>query len=281
MTGLYLTDLADWLRAGGLDVVEYDGWRTRARSSGGFPAMPLGVQWHHTASAGPNPQADCDYMWRTSSSRPVGNVYLARDGRVWVGAAGAANTAGKGGPYRLSRGTVPVDQANTRTFAVEAANDGVGQPWPQVQIDAYFTLSNVLNARFGNQPGDLFTHADWTLAAGGYRKIDPAVAGAVEGPWQPRPTNTSNTWNVDDVRVEAARRATTAPPDNGGDDMALTDDDIARIATAVWQRAVALKTGEPGETRPAGDLLGWTHANAAQAKDQIVAHRGTVEPAGP
>ena len=51
MTGIYYVDAADWLRAIGITVVEVDGWQTRARSSGGFPAGgALGIQWHHTAS---------------------------------------------------------------------------------------------------------------------------------------------------------------------------------------------------------------------------------------
>ena len=212
MGSLYLTDLDEWLRADGLDIVEYDGWQQRARSSGGFNAMPLGVQWHHTASSGSNPRGDCDYNWRNSGDRPIGNLYLATDGTVWIGAAGAANTAGKGGPYPFSRGTVPVDQGNTTTFAIEAANNGVGQAWPQDQIDAYFILSNCLNRHFGNDLADLFTHADYTLKQGSYRKIDPAVAANVQGPWKPRSANGSGTWNVSDVQAEARKRGGSTPP---------------------------------------------------------------------
>lgn len=212
MAGIYYVELADWCSEEGLSVVQYSGWQTRARSSGGFPSTPLGVQWHHTAGSGSNPQADCDWMWRNSSDRPIGNIYLARDGKVWIGAAGAANTAGKGGPYPLSRGTVPQDQGNTRTFAIEAANSGVGQAWPQAQIDAYFKLSNMLNRRFGNKPTDLFTHADYTFRQGSYRKIDPATAAAVQGPWKPRSVNSSGSWNVSDVQSEASKRSGTTPP---------------------------------------------------------------------
>jgi hypothetical protein len=47
-----------------------------------------------------------------------------RDGAVWLIAAGAANTAGKGGPLTLSRGTVPLDSGNSTTWAWEVANGG-------------------------------------------------------------------------------------------------------------------------------------------------------------
>ena len=128
-------------------------------------------------------------MFRNADDAPIGNMLLARDGSAWLGAAGAANTAGKGGPLTLSRGTVPVDGANSRTWAIEAANNGVGEPWPAVQIDAYFAISNELNRRFGNTPDDVFNHATWAPG----RKIDPATAGAVPGLWRPSSSTSAGT----------------------------------------------------------------------------------------
>jgi hypothetical protein len=208
MTGIYYVEAADWLRSVGLTVVEVKGWQTRARSSGGFAAPPLGVAWHHTASQ-TTIQNDTNWEYFYSDVRPIGNMTLARNGDIWIGAAGAANTQGKGGPVTLSRGTIPIDGGNTRAWAIEVCNNGVGEPWPRVQIDAYFAASNELNRRFGNKPTDIFTHAFWTPG----RKIDPAKASAVLGPWQPRPTNSSGTWNNDDIRAECSKRATaTTPP---------------------------------------------------------------------
>ena len=97
-------------------------------------------------------------MINGSTDAPVGNMLFDRDGIVWPVAAGASNCAGKGGPARFSRGVIPLDQGNTHGWQIEAANNGVGEPWPQAQIDAYFAVSNALNARFGNQPGDVITH---------------------------------------------------------------------------------------------------------------------------
>lgn len=211
MTGIYYVEAADWLRAIGLTVVEVKGWQTRARSSGGFASPPLGVQWHHTASQS-SPEGDTNWQFFNSDDAPIGNMTLMRDGSVWIGAAGAANTAGKGGPLTLSRGTIPVDGANSRTWAIEVANSGVGEPWPAVQIDAYFAASNELNRRFGNLPTDVFSHAlgagdGWTS-----RKIDPATAAAVQGSWRPRSVNSSGTWSLADIRAECSRRAGTKPP---------------------------------------------------------------------
>lgn len=215
--GRYYTEAADVLRAAGLVVVEYEGWQSRARSSGGFAHAPLGIQWHHTASS-TSPINDASYQAEGSDDSPIGNMTIMRDGAVWLIAAGAANTAGKGGPlHGLSRGVVPLDSANSTTWAIEVANNGVGERWPQVQVDAYFAASNALNALFGNLPSDVFTHAlgagdGWTS-----RKVDPAVAESVEGPWQPARVNSSGTWSLAYIRGEAVNRAAAQPlpPDPG------------------------------------------------------------------
>jgi LysM repeat protein len=216
MGSLYYTDAAQLLRNAGLTVVEYSGWQTRARSSGGFSNPPLGVQWHHTASK-TSPENDVSWQANGSDDAPIGNGTIMRDGSVWLIAAGAANTAGKGGPLTLSRGTVPLDSGNSTTWAWEVANNGVGEPWPQVQIDAYFIASNVMNKRFGNKPTDVFTHALGTGNGWTSRKVDPATAAAVQGPWKPRSVTSSGTWSLDDIRSECSRRAggSVPPPEPG------------------------------------------------------------------
>jgi N-acetylmuramoyl-L-alanine amidase-like protein len=227
MGALYYVDAARWLRAVGLTVYESDGWQTRARSSGGFAAPPLGIQWHHTASS-TTPANDVHWQTEGCDDAPVGNMTIMRDGSIWMIAAGAANTAGKGGPLTLSRGTVPQDSGNSTTWAIEVANNGVGERWPAVQIDAYFTATIELNRHFENRPDDVFTHA---LGAGdGWtdRKIDPATAAAVEGPWRPRSVTSSGTWSLDDIRAELRIRAldvdpdpTPTPPEPEDDDMVI------------------------------------------------------------
>jgi hypothetical protein len=214
---IYYVELLDVLTAAGCTVAENSttaGWQTRARSSGGFAAPPLGVQWHHTASQ-TSPANDLSYMIDGCPDAPVGNLLLDRTGTFWPIAAGAANTAGKGGPLTLSRGTVKTDSANSTTFAIEAANAGTGvEPWPTVQIDAYFAGSNALNELFGNLPTDVFSHAlgDGDCPGWTDRKIDPATADTVEGPWQPRSVTSSGTWALEDIRAECSRRAGTPPP---------------------------------------------------------------------
>jgi N-acetylmuramoyl-L-alanine amidase len=218
MSGRYLTDLADICRAAGLDVVEVDGWQTRARSSGGYAdGRPWCVMWHHTASS-TSPANDVSYIVTGSPDAPLANLYLSRDPTVYVCAAGATNTNGKGGPLPVSRGTVPADSMNTYAIGIEAQNDGTGQPWPQQQIDAYFTLSDALTDGYGLAADDVASHNVWAPD----RKIDPATANAVQGPWQPGSINSSGTWSVGDLRGECRRRSSTTPPPTPtppGDDM--------------------------------------------------------------
>jgi len=106
MNGEALTWLPDVLRAAGLTVVEQDGWENRSRSSGGFiNGAPFAVFWHHTASK-TSPENDAEYMSHGSDSRPIANLMIDRTGKVWVLAAGATNTNGKGQKLSFSRGTV-------------------------------------------------------------------------------------------------------------------------------------------------------------------------------
>lgn len=209
MGSQYLTWLADELRAAGLKVVEYGGWQTRARSSGGYDSgKPLCCMWHHTAS-NTSPQNDADYMCKNSGDRPIANILVARDGEVWVLAAGATNTNGKGNSLPFSRGSVPSNNMNTHALGMEIANSGTGEEYPQAQIDSAFIVSNVVNRKMGNQPSDVATHQRYAPD----RKIDPARGGAtVQGTFHPSEVNSSGSWNVTDLINECGTRASGRPP---------------------------------------------------------------------
>ena len=210
MTGKYLVDLVDVLRAAGIgDVHPYPGWQTRARKSGGYAdGRPWAIFWHHTASSETTTaKAAADYCTIYNEFAPVANIVLGPTGEIWVCAAGCTNTEGKGGPQTFSLGTIPKDSANTYAISIEAVNSGTGQVWPQRQIDQYFRINTALTRAYGLAPTDCATHTSWTPG----RKVDPATAAAVRGPWSPRSINGSGSWSLDDIRSEAARRATPAP----------------------------------------------------------------------
>lgn len=240
MTGIYYNgvdgpDMVAAARAAGMSVRESattDGWQRRARSSGGFSSPPLGVFWHHTASS-TSPANDLAYMIDGCDDAPVGNWLVDRAGDCWPIAAGASNCAGQGGPATFTRGTIPADAGNTRGWQIEAANAGTGEePWPAAQVDAFFGLSNVLNALAGNSPRDVITHA---LGAGdGWtdRKIDPATAAAVAGPWVPRSVTSSGTWSLYDIANECAARSGDQEDDMTDDQLRAITDRLDRIAAA-------------------------------------------------
>ena len=220
MGSRYLTEMARWFRDAGLRVVEYDGWPTRARSSGGFDGdRPWCVMWHHTASD-TTPLNDASYMCHGSSDRPIANVLIARDGEVWVLAGGATNTNGKGQGFATSKGQVPKDSMNTYAVGVEIANNGVGQAFPREQIDAAFLVSVTLTARLGLQPTDACQHQFYAPD----RKIDPATAEAVQGPWQPNDINSSGTWSQGDLHAELiARSEQPEPPPDEEEDVQVCE----------------------------------------------------------
>lgn len=275
MTGRYLTDMPAVLRAAGLTVVEVDGWSTRARKSGGYAdSRPWVVMWHHTASQ-TTPDNDVSYIIGADTA-PISNLYLARDGRVYVCAAGATNTNGQGGPFTVSRGTVPVDKMNEYAVSIEMANSGVGEPFPQVQIDSAFTASIALTNWLGLRPTDVGTHVAWTT-----RKIDPATAAAVQGPWKPRSINSSGSWNLDDLRAELTARAAQTPPPTKEDDQmylaTLTDGTVVVVGSAV--RPVSSDEIAPGGPyadlpryvpNPSSYWHGWLAAGSAEYAARVM-----------
>ena len=192
----------------------------------------LGVGYHHDASSSSSDEGSSDaYGWLYADDKPIGAMRLHRDGRLVIGAAGATNTMGRGAPLECSSGTVPLDRGNQTLIAIEAANNGVGEPWPQVQLDAYVALVGGLCDWYGFDPyRDVYSHAEYCKPTCPGRKIDPA------GPTPSRPaiggTTGAATWSTPAFRDAVAA---WRPPPTGEDDP-VTDDDVTRIAEAVWRR---------------------------------------------
>lgn len=224
----YLTDLADVLRGAGLDVVELDGWQFRSRGSGGYDSgRPTHVMVHHTASPpSASGASDANYCAYYDEDAPLSNLCLDRDGCWWILAGGATNTNGKGGPLD----GVPADSMNTHSIGVEA-NGGYGYSWPDVQQDSYVRGVATLCQRYGIRY--VRGHVEWAPT----RKVDPAG--------QSRWASGAATWNLNAFRndVTAAQSGQTEGTD---DDMPLSDDDVQRIADAVWSKMIdTTGSGEP------------------------------------
>jgi hypothetical protein len=165
----YLTELAEVCRRTGWPVIEVDGWQTRARGSGGYgDAKPDHVIVHHTAS-GPSSDGwpDVNYMTHTHDDAPLCNLYLSRDGTIWVCAAGATNTNGKGSD---PCGITANDSMNSSAIGIEAGNSGTGEPWPVDQQNSYVELCAALCDAYLIPVGCVHAHFEWAPS----RKIDPA-----------------------------------------------------------------------------------------------------------
>ena len=197
MGSIWLPDLPDVIARAGIPVTTWPGWETRCNAKGGYDGI-FGVAVHHTAS---NASAtnDMTYMWDNALLRPVGAIYLARDGKVTVGAAGQTNCQGMGGPRSTSKGTIPLDQGNRYAIAIEAANNGVGEPWPPPQQDMYERLCAALIVGYGLQVGDVFAHHEWAPT----RKIDP---------WGPSRYAGMAKWNMTLFRDAVAIAAQPTKP---------------------------------------------------------------------
>lgn len=228
MGAIWLHDMPGVL-SGMPDVRYWPGWETRSRSSGGFDRMNGIVIHHNACPPSQSTNAYCAQAWGTHPERPVGNFFLARDGEIIFGCAGASNCAGKGGPWITSRGTIPLDRGNQSTINIEAGNNGVGEPWSEHMQDRYLLLLHTLCEAYGFDPmTDIATHHEWAITDGrgtilgsagrSSRKIDPA------GPSRFGSINSSGTWNTDvlrpAVRDLGAPGPGPTPPPGGDDDMA-------------------------------------------------------------
>lgn len=161
MTALWL---ADALRAGGLEVIEEPGWKTRG--TGGI-YQPLGVLLHHTAgpASGNLPSLNVITNGRSDLQGPLAQLMLARDGKFHVIAAGRANHAGAG-----SARWVPANDGNRFLVGIEAESTGVTDDWTPAQRAAYPRGAAALAKYMGVGADHVIGHKEWAPT----RKIDPA-----------------------------------------------------------------------------------------------------------
>lgn len=163
------SDLAATLRKYGLKVVVVPGYSTRGRpvETGGFD--PVGVLCHHTATGKSSLVASVLRLLivgRSDLPGPLCQIGLGRDGTVYLVASGRANHAGTA----KSSGTVSAGDGNTLYIGIEAFNDGVGEPWPAVQYNAYILLASVLSVEITKNSANTVRGHKETSVTG---KVDP------------------------------------------------------------------------------------------------------------
>lgn len=134
MTYIWLTELATWLRAEGLQVIECSGWKSRGRPSSTGQFSPSGVLWHHTgttaSASNPAPTLNLLINGRSDLPGPLCHVSPGYDGIARVVAAGRANHAGQA----RASGPMPAGDGNALYVGFEIDYDGT-QRMSQPQYD--------------------------------------------------------------------------------------------------------------------------------------------------
>ena len=162
-------DLPQVLLRAGVKVSEHPGWKTRGRGVLNIK----GIICHHTASQpGKNaPALGTVVNGRSDLPGPLCQILLGRDGTAYIIAAGRANHAGRGLWHGISNG-------NGNMLGIEAENSGVGEPWPDKQVEAYVQICAAICRwkKFGAEM--VAGHKEYCLPKG--RKIDPAGINMVD-----------------------------------------------------------------------------------------------------
>lgn len=215
MTIRMLDDLDTALHAFGLDYDEVPAtawdpthatsWRTRSRppSTGNFD--PIGVLCHHTADPGATVANNLAVILKGNSEAPgpIAQLYISREPRVYIVAAGRANHGGKG---TINGNTC--DDMNARLIGIEVSNSGLGEYWPDAQIDLYANVVAALRTWYRWGRDFVWLHHVTGPACRNY-KIDPA------GPSKLDPTlpgGAAGSWSLDTWRAFVESKMHVAPP---------------------------------------------------------------------
>jgi peptidoglycan hydrolase-like protein with peptidoglycan-binding domain len=166
--------LPEVLRAAGVQVNEYPGWKTRSRplSTGSFKAA--GLMFHHDAS-GPGPSPSVAHwiaeVATPSAPPPASQIWVDYHGVWHVIAAGRANHAGTGGGSGAAPAArwVPVNSGNSCLIGVETDHT-TGEQWPQGQYDAIVLGFAAILRHLGLPASRAVAHKEYAPG----RKVDPA-----------------------------------------------------------------------------------------------------------
>lgn len=159
-----LTWLPGVLRAAGLRVVEQPGWQTRGHGDVGKTQFIL---CHHTAAKiGTSTKTTLDLITygRPDLKGPLSQLFLSKDGTFYVVAAGVGYHAGAGNWQGITTG-------NSSSIGIEADNNGIGEPWPEVQMEPYARGCAAILKHIKAPPIMCAGHKEYALPKG--RKIDP------------------------------------------------------------------------------------------------------------
>ena len=149
----------------GVKYKKVSGWSSRGHGTMGSIQS---VIVHHTAGpkSGNSPSLNVVAYGRPGLSGPLAQLFLARDGTVYLVAAGVSYHAGRVNNSNFT---------NSHALGIEAENTGLSNdsPWPAHQVDAYAKLCKALCDEFGLSTSRVRGHKEVCSPRG--RKIDPTL----------------------------------------------------------------------------------------------------------
>ena len=148
------------VKSAGVKFKTVKGWASRGHGAMG---VIQSVMAHHTAgpSRGNAPSLNVVTYGRPGLRGTLAQIFLARDGTVYLVAAGRAYHAGVVNSSRYQ---------NSHSIGIEAEATGVSS-WPKAQMDAYAKLCKALAKEFGLPVSRVVGHKEACSPRG--RKIDP------------------------------------------------------------------------------------------------------------
>ena len=159
------TRLERAVKNAGVKYKKVSGWASRGHGSMGSIKT---IVAHHTAGPlrGNSPSLNVVAYGRPGLSGPLSQLFLARDGTVYLVAAGVSYHAGRVRSNSYS---------NSHSIGIEAENTGLSNdPWPAHQIDAYAKLCKALCKEFGLSTSRVLGHREVCSPVG--RKSDPSFS---------------------------------------------------------------------------------------------------------
>lgn len=154
------TRLERAVKNAGVKYKKVSGWASRGHGTMGSIQS---VICHHTAGprSGNSPSLNVVAYGRPGLSGPLAQLFLARDGTVYLVAAGISYHAGRVSSSRY---------ANSHAIGIEAEATGLDS-WPAHQINEYAKLCKALIKEFGLSTSRVRGHKEVAVPRG--RKPDP------------------------------------------------------------------------------------------------------------